>query len=87
MIMTAHAMRRCMQRRIPEHLLDFVVDMGTKTKKPGGAALMSIGKKDIDMAIHECKAVIQDLERLKRQKVSIVVAGDNETVITAYRQR
>lgn len=86
MIITAHAMKRCRQRGIPEYLLDIVMDMGAKMKKPGGAALMSVRKTEIDMAIHECKAIIQGLERVKRQNIAIVVDENDETVITTYRQ-
>lgn len=87
MIITEHVVKRCRQRGIPEYFLDMIMDMGAKVKKkPGGVVLMSVEKKKLDMVIHECKAIIQGLERLKRQKVSIVVAEDNDTVITAYRQ-
>lgn len=86
MTITAHAMKRCRQRGIPEYLLDIIMDMGAKMKKPGGAALMSVKKKEVDMVIHEFKAIIQGLEKLKRQKVSIIVDENNETVITTYRQ-
>lgn len=86
MYLTAHAIKRCRQRRIPEYLLELALEIGTSEKKPGGATAVSIGKKDIDIAIHEFKGMIQCLERLKRQRVSIVMDEGSETVITAYRR-
>lgn len=83
MIMTNHAIERCRQRRIPEHLLELALEIGAGKKKPGNATSISIGKKELDRLIHEYKTVIHGLERLKRQKLT-VITKDNETVITAY---
>ncbi len=86
MNLTAHAIKRCRQRRIPEYILELALEIGISGKKPGGATAIPLRKKDIDLAIHEYKAMIQRLERLKRQNVSVILAEDNETVITAYRR-
>jgi len=86
MNLTAHAIKRCRQRRIPEYLVELALEIGTRDRKPGGATAVSIDKKDIDIAIHEFKGIIQRLERLKRQRVSIVIDEGNGTVITAYRR-
>lgn len=84
MNITAHALERCRQRGIPEYVLGIIQDIGSKEKRPYGAALSTIRKKDLDKMIHELKSMIQQVDKLK--KVSVIVAEDNETIITTYRK-
>lgn len=85
MNITAHAAKRCKQRGIPEYLMELIPGVGSIASKPGKASLSIIGKKEVDMMIHELKALIQQLDRLKRTKVGAVVAEDNNTIITGYK--
>lgn len=84
MNITAHALERCRQRGIPEYVLGIIQDMGSKEKRPYGATLSTIRKKDLDKMIHELKSIIQQVDKLK--KVSVIVGEDNETIITTYRK-
>jgi hypothetical protein len=87
MKITAHAVKRCRQRGIPEYLLEIIQDYGSRKQRPYGAKLVSIGKKDLDKIIHELKTIIQQVDKLKKKKVSIIMAEDKKTIITTYRQR
>lgn len=84
MNITAHALERCRQRGIPEYVLGIIKDMGSKEKRPYGATLSTIRKKDLDKMVHELKSIIQQVDKLK--KVSVITAEDNETIITTYRR-
>lgn len=84
MNITAHALERCKQRGIPEYVLGIIKDMGSKEKRPYGATLLTIRKKDLDKMIHELKSIIQQVDKLK--KVSVIVSENNEAIITAYRR-
>ena len=84
MNITAHALERCRQRGIPEYVLGIIKDIGVKEKRPYGATLSTIRKKDLDKMIHELKSLIQQVDKLK--KVSVIVAEDNETILTTYRK-
>lgn len=86
MNLTTHAIKRCRQRKIPEYLLELALEIGISVRKPGGATAVSIDKKGIDTAIHEFKGMIQRLEKLKKQRVSIIIDELSETIITAYRR-
>lgn len=85
MNITAHAIRRCKQRGIPEYMLQLIMEMGSGEIRPGNATLFTIGKKEADNIIHELKAMIQQLDRLKRTKIGAVVAEGNDTIITGYK--
>ena len=84
MNITAHALERCRQRGIPEYVLGIIKDIGVKEKRPYGATLSTICKKDLDKMIHELKSLIQQVDKLK--KVSVIVEEDNETILTTYRK-
>ena len=85
MNITAHALERCRQRGIPEYVLGIIKDMGSKEKRPYGATLSTIRKKDLDKMVHELKSMIQQVDKLK--KVSVIVAeDDDETILTTYRK-
>ncbi|MDP2683225.1 MAG: hypothetical protein Q8P28_10600 [Deltaproteobacteria bacterium] len=84
MSITAHALERCRQRGIPEYVLGIIKDIGVKEKRSYGATLSTICKKDLDKMIHELKSMVQQVDKLK--KVSVIVAEDNETIITTYRK-
>lgn len=85
MKMTEHAAKRCKQRGIPEYLLDIILGMGSSESKPGNATFYKVGKKEVDRMIHELKAVIQQLDRLKRTKVGAIVADSNGSILTTYK--
>lgn len=84
MNITAYALERCRQRGIPEYVLGIIKDIGSKEKRHGGVTLAILYKKDLDKTIHELKTIIQQVDKLKR--ASVVVAEDNETIITTYRK-
>ncbi len=84
MSITAHALERCRQRGIPEYVLWIIKDIGSKEKRPYGATLLTIHKKDLDKMVHELKSIIQQVDKLK--KVSVLTAEDKETIITTYRK-
>mgnify|MGYP001562289161 FL=1 len=85
MNITAHAAKRCKQRGIPEYLLDALLESGTTESKPGNATLLKIGKKEIDWIIHDLKAMIQQLDRLKRTKIGAVMADADRAILTTYK--
>lgn len=85
MNITAHAAKRCKQRGIPEYLLNVILESGTAESKPGNATLLKIGKKEVDWMIHELKALIQHLDRLKRTKVGAIVADGDGGILTTYK--
>lgn len=85
MKITEHAAKRCKQRGIPEYLVDVILESGSSESKPGNATLFKVGKRELDLMIHELKAVIQQLDRLKRTKVGAIVADGDRAVLTTYK--
>jgi len=86
MDITAHALKRCRQRGIPENLLEIVQSFGRKERRPHGAIRRMIKKKDCDQAVRQLKHLIQKIEKLSRQGVCVIMTEDDESVITAYRK-
>ena len=87
MNVTAHVLDRCRQRGIPEHMLEVILTIGSEESRPQGATRYTLNKRDCDRVIHELKELIQHFDRLKKKGVSIVVSGDNTSIITAYRRQ
>lgn len=78
-------MTRCRQRGIPEYLLEIIWSLGVKEKRPLNATRSMLRKKDCDMMIHELKQLIQRVEKLKKNGVSVVASEEDDCVITTYR--
>ena len=85
MQITNHAEIRSKQRSIPLDVLHLVLKDGTGEKVPGNATKYHLKKRDIEGRIHELKHQIQMIEKSKR--VRVIVANEDETIITAYREK
>lgn len=86
MDLTTHVMTRCRQRGIPEYLLDIIWYLGVKETRPYSAIRSTLRKKDCDRMIHELKQLMQTVEKLKRNGVSVVASEEGGCVITTYRR-
>ncbi len=79
LMLSRHAETRMRQRGIGHADLDLIVQCGSEI----GDDVFFLTRKDVDREIRRCKRKIQNLERLRGQK--IVVADD--TVVTCYKSR
>ena len=84
MNITAHALQRCRQRGIPEYLLEMILDLGVRQRRPHRTIRATLRKRDCDKMIHELKRLVQQVEKLKKG-VSVVVSEEG-SIITAYRK-
>lgn len=86
MNLTTHVMTRCRQRGIPEYLLEIIWYLGVRERRPYSAIRSTLRKKDCDRMIHELKQLIQRVEKLKRNGVSVVATEEDDCLITTYRR-
>jgi len=78
---TKHALKRCQQRAIPQHLCDLVLEFGEYRYDKHGARIWFVTKRSLDRAGRELG--VQGLKLLERKRnVFIVEALDTSSVVT-----
>lgn len=80
MVSTAHFEARARQRAISRTMVELVFDMGQEN---GKGDLVLLGRKELDDALRNVKALWRDLDRM-RTRGGVGVAFDGDTLITTF---
>jgi len=85
MMLSAHTLIRCQQRGIKEEDIRLILELGRKTRRPGGALEVTAGRRIVSAEIERLKRRIKRLQRLPGK--AVLISGDGNTVITTYHLR
>lgn len=82
MVTTAHFEARARQRAISRTMVELIFDLGNQN---GKGDLVLLGRKELDQALRNVKALWRDLDRM-RVHGGAGIAVDGDTLITAFHR-
>jgi len=82
MNMSKHAQERYQQRGFQKGYVDFIVEYGTPSARPGNVYEYKISKKQKNLLIRDLKRLIQMVE--KCDKKAVLLEEKTATVISVY---